>query len=186
MDDFTSSVPMPPAPMIAICILSLAERGFTWASKGAAAVAARKCRLVVMLHVTACSRRTRSVGFRLIARGSGGGLRIGGLAFGLRATVGGGLRVRLRFGLGFGLRVGLGFRLRVGLTLLDSPVAALGVIVDVPAGALELQCRRVDQALHFCAALVVDRERFIGELLLQFKYLAAAFTLVLVARHGGS
>src|ERR1700738_1943624 len=104
MDDFTSSVPMPPAPMIAIWILSLAERGFTWASEGAAAVAARKCRLVVMLHVTACSGRTGSVGVRLVTRGSGGRLRFAGLAFGLRTTVGGRLRIRLRFGLGVGLR----------------------------------------------------------------------------------
>ena len=58
--------------------------------------------------------------------------------------------------------------------------AALGVIGDIPAGALELEGGRGHQPMHVCPALVVNRYRLISELLDNFEGFAAAFAFVFV------
>jgi hypothetical protein len=58
--------------------------------------------------------------------------------------------------------------------------AALGVIGNIPARALELESGRGHQPMHVCAALIVNRYRLVGELLDNFEGFAAAFAFVFV------
>ena len=59
----------------------------------------------------------------------------------------------------------------------------LGVIVNIPAAAFELQGRRGYQAVDFAAAFFVGGQRLRTELLYQFESVTAVFALIFVKRH---
>src|SRR5438105_2734489 len=108
----------------------------------------------------------------LLVFGSGGRSR---LSFGLRAL-----------GLGFAFGLALGFRFGFGGGAGRRQFAVLAIIGDVPAGAFELQRRRVDQAFQFAAATFVYTEKLVRESLLDFESLTALVAAVIVEWHGVS
>src|SRR5262249_5931227 len=105
-------------------------------------------------------------------------------------------RIGLAVAFRLALRVGLRVRLRVrparrrallGLLALRRPAGVLlGVVGDVPAGALELKGGRRHELVDLAAALGARLDLRIGELLNPLEAVAALLAFVFVERHVAS
>src|ERR1019366_7456479 len=121
------------------------------------------------------ARRAPEAPARLLAAGGGGWAS--------------GLALRLGFALAFGFAVafrcalGLGFRLRFPIRASGRLLAVAAIIGDVPAGSLELDCRKRYQPFQFTAAAFVDRQDRVREFLPDLEGFTALVTSIIVKWH---
>jgi len=95
-----------------------------------------------------------------------------GLRLGFRFRLGGWLALAFAFGVRFAIRSRSRWRL-----------AVLGVIGDVPARSLEVQCGRRNQPFHFPTAIFMDFQRLFRNPLPDLERFTALVALIIVKRH---